>query len=210
MSIATQTVAEPGGPPLRQSSVFSEAPEPQSFWPRPRPAPRERPAAPDPDDHVWYGAQIFLADAVALALTATSTDERNWQLPTGLALFGFGGPVVHLGNHEPLRALGSLGLRAAGVGTAYFTALKVGCHDTYESGQERTTCSEAFAAALLVLVGTSLLDGGLLAHRAPFSAQAPPSEAPPSEHHFREPRFMLVPTLAVTPKQASVGALLQF
>ncbi|MBP9111582.1 MAG: hypothetical protein KBF88_02185 [Polyangiaceae bacterium] len=71
-----------------------------------------------------YGLQNAGVDLVALGLgvAAVPLDSQGMML-TSVALFTFGSPIVHLAHQEPLKALGSFGLRAGLGGGGFFLAL---------------------------------------------------------------------------------------
>jgi hypothetical protein len=61
----------------------------------------------------WYGGAILLTDGLSLASAVAAVFTQS-SAPAAFALGGYalGGPIVHVAHGEPLRGLGSLGLRA--------------------------------------------------------------------------------------------------
>lgn len=62
----------------------------------------------------WYGWQIILTDAAALAPVALISNGGDWGA-LALGLYLGGGPVVHGAHESGAKAAGSLGLRIVGV-----------------------------------------------------------------------------------------------
>jgi hypothetical protein len=60
-----------------------------------------------------YGAPIYLADGAALVTMTVGISKSSTTVGgIGIAMYALGGPIVHLAHGEPLRAVGSLAMRA--------------------------------------------------------------------------------------------------
>src|SRR5688572_4665346 len=75
------------------------------------PAALAAPAAPAAMKTRWYGEQILAVDGIALGLLIVGAGTHPAVGVTGAAMYGLGGPIVHLAHDQPYHAAGSLGLR---------------------------------------------------------------------------------------------------
>lgn len=139
------------------------------------------PVLPEPPGKVWHGYQILLADTALVALAYGTTGQMLYGL-------GASGPLIHLANGHPWRALGSLALRVGMAGGGMFIGLAVG---RAEAGTDDEACrqpgnglcsfDQAIVTIAYVLVGSavgiagaSLIDAGALAWEdAPAARPAP-------------------------------------
>ncbi len=98
----------------------------------------------EPEPSVWYGWQVMISDGLAAATLAFAGDDEEW-LTASLAIYGLGGPLVHTGNLQGWRALGSLGLRTAGTALAAATFMDVGCGEVRHENEPPTyDCTGCF------------------------------------------------------------------
>lgn len=179
------------------------------------PAVRAEPSVPpantgvsEPEPSVWYGWQVMISDGIAAATLAFAGDDEEW-LTASLAIYGLGGPLVHTGNLQGWRALGSLGLRTAGTALAAATFMDVGCGEVRHENEPPTyDCTGATATALMIFGAVAAVDAGLLANRAPHPPPRPDSE--PAVPDRRSPDYMLLPRVELRRGGAQVGAVLVF
>jgi hypothetical protein len=179
---------------------------------------RAEPSVPEanssPPHDVWYGWQVMISDGLAMTALAASGNGRSDLAVTSLAIYGLGAPLVHAGNLQGWRALGSLGLRAAGLAAAFATFRDVGCREYTEgdTGRRRISCADATLGALMVLGAAAGIDAGALAHRAAHPQRT--QHSPPAPHHDtprrRTPDYMLIPSVELAPGRAKLGAVLVF
>lgn len=103
-----------GGHPERPSDAPPLTPPPITAKPaahQPDRAPPV-PAAPPVMTRRWYGWQIILTDASAVALTVTGAlSESDGLITVGVLTYLFGPPTVHFAHRNVGRGFGSLGLR---------------------------------------------------------------------------------------------------
>lgn len=74
----------------------------------------------------WYGWQVLIPDAIALALFSSSALSHDRFGPLGLAgavVYGIGGPGVHWFHGRIGEGFGSVGLRLLGAGVGFGLAL---------------------------------------------------------------------------------------
>lgn len=140
----------------------------------------------------WYGYKIMLADAASVAtmLTGILSLESEPVFVAGMGGLALGGPLVHLAEDRPDRAIMSLALR---VGAPLLVGLAIGedesCEHSYTCSFEDQLTGAAAALGIVVAVDWLILS------RHPH--QAAPVERAPS------PR--LVPTVNVATNGASLG-----
>ncbi|MBI5531383.1 MAG: hypothetical protein HY898_01620 [Deltaproteobacteria bacterium] len=199
-------------PCLSQTAPAPRAPAPQVYTQTPvaPPSQCESPpcAAPESGSHLeWYGYQILGASVPGhVAMGLSLSDNWHDSAALGISLWGVGGPIVHLLNRHPVRALGSFLLRGVFLGAGFYAGLSSGC--TAESG---CWSSSAFEA---VLVGGSVFDALVLGwesveDRAPSAPRAtPPQPSGPGRPMHRG--LALQPLLAVQPNRAFFGLAGQF
>lgn len=104
----------------------------QARSPAPAPAPIPTSSVGEARSH-WYGGQILVADAAALAVSTTGAvlagrDDVGKGIAPTVALLGLGGwvlssPFVHAGHRQPGRALASLAMRTGGMAVSALTGM---------------------------------------------------------------------------------------
>jgi hypothetical protein len=114
----------------------------------------------------WYGWQTLTADGVAYTLLglALASEEEEVLPPLAVGTFLLGGPLVHIGHGQWLKAGASLGLRGLVplVGAAVYSS-----QDCYESTyDEPRWCMRNLLTGVVTLfavAGASAVDGAFLA-----------------------------------------------
>jgi hypothetical protein len=76
---------------------------------------RDEPPASEPRfEYEWYGTYTLVADVMSGGLLLMGiSGEASMAAGAGFLGYGFGAPLVHVSQGEPLRGLGSLGVRVA-------------------------------------------------------------------------------------------------
>ncbi len=136
-----------------------------------RPSPKRAATAQlptEPPEEVWYGYQILLVDGALVGLVFPTSGF------TSLGVF-LGGPVVHLANGHPWRAVGSYLLRTGmfgagaligvAVGNAAEKRAHAGCvkTNTEDCHSEWPGLMEALIGGFAGLIGASVIDATVLA-----------------------------------------------
>jgi hypothetical protein len=75
--------------------------------------------APSPPQYLDYRYQLVLSDVATVGLLVATTRTESWEttrpmLLASLATYALVPPTIHLVHEQPLRALGSFGLRVGG------------------------------------------------------------------------------------------------
>jgi hypothetical protein len=132
----------------------------------------------------WYGYQTLATDGAALAFGLLSA-KTDGATPRGifgtLALGSYlaGGPIVHLGNGHPGKALGSFGLRTAVPVTAALLGGALGAAASTNDGflGNLPGTIEGMALGLMVgVVTASVVDAAVLARETvPHEPPPPPA-----------------------------------
>lgn len=153
--------AEPLSPPPPVNAKVDTVSQAPGMPLPPKPPPPSVATRAEPERR-WYGWQIILTDAAALAPVALISNGGGWG-DLALGLYLGGGPVVHGAHESGAKAAGSLGLRILGVLGGAGIGLWISAAAEH-SGCESAAQSRAAAACSLV-IGTEvgLVAGSLVA-----------------------------------------------
>jgi hypothetical protein len=158
----------------------------------------------------WYGWQIIVIDAVAIAPLALITNDSSWGY-LALGLYLGGGPVVHGAHESGAKAAASLGLRIlgalGGAGTGLLinaAAERPGCESATQSGAA-AACSLVTGTEVGLVAGAlfaSFLDVAFLAYDvrpagSPVSAGPPRLQLAPVVSLPRDSTGHLAPTFGL-------------
>ncbi|MGH7283824.1 MAG: hypothetical protein ACRELY_20045 [Polyangiaceae bacterium] len=161
-------------------------------------------------EHRWYGWQNLSSDGVALTLFVVAGETSPyggrtlfWMNPpwaiAGASVFALGGPIVHLAHGHPLRAIGSLVMRAA-MSSALALPIVVGGERTRTSGVdggENANVYDGFAAifAIFGAAGAVAIDATIMSREEKRVVVEPQASR----------SFSVVPDVAVRPGAGTLG-----
>jgi hypothetical protein len=187
---SAQPFPDPSAPPPIEAPPPALAPV--------APAPSSSPASAPPGATSWYGYQILLVDAAAIATTLWGSVSEEYGTGYGLAitLFVTGGPVIHALHHHTARALASAALR---VGLPVLCMIAGGGIGAASAGPPPPDNYASFpvwlpgaAAGLsLGILGAMIADDAFLA----WDEEPAPTELPQSL--ASRPSFTIAPRLSV-------------
>jgi hypothetical protein len=138
----------------------------------------------------WYGWQIILTDAAALAPVALISNGGDWGA-LALGLYLGGGPVVHGAHESGAKAAGSLGLRIIGVLGGALVGLGI-------SVDEHPSCY----CSLVIGAEVGLVAGSLVASVVDIAVLAYDAR-PTGSHTQAEPLRLHLAPVAAFPRDST-------